>query len=650
MTGANPKVNLSQPVQPEETMISEPSKLVAEVGRVKAYRKNPERGTLPVSCTIWVHKEGLIELGNTITFITHALQVGSGINVHLDYWQPLVKPKTERKLRFNCKTFSLEKHWEYVGLPSAHLIEVDDSINGPNGIIQSLLKYIELAQNTDKTITVDLNKLRPAGHTNSLGMVATGPESFAVLFIRANQYLNEPNIEHFLAFLSSFNEVIRRGGVYKNGALTTSMPTHHPHVLEYVEAFTFKHAWLKKGASLVSDFGKFWKHKGIDLVELLVHKVNQGELWLEKITDLDGNWINLVSYKTLGEQAILRSNVCREIRIRSGETCTLGHVNAGMCNIGDLVKAFIAGMKHLIEVHKENAPGKDTLRQFIDGSIDRQVGLGVLGWANYLRLQGVTYERFIGDLTLLINHPRAQELMVRMISYFNDQGELEVSSDGFVQHIVRFRETNSELVGDIGYPSEVSNKIAWDLFMGYAAASSLARKYKLDRAFCIAPTASSSFAHEDLIGFTTAPEIAPPVYQKVERLSQILDGEGHIYDYGAVETAESVGWLDIWTMYESWQTLMDLTGLAHSISFNILEDMDTHGFNRWSKGPLLTTYYRLEIKTGHLDKTGASLLGPVGASPKPVGASSPKPVGASSSEPVGASCTIDDTGCSACAG
>jgi len=561
--------------------INEPSYLTAEVGRVKTFRLNPERGTLPVSCTIWVHKPGLVELGNTITFVTHALQVGAGINVHLDYWQTLHNaPASRPDLAFQ----GLENTWlEPAPNQIYRKLVVEDSINGPRGIVQSLMKYIELALGgTD--VLVDLSKLRPAGSTNELGMIATGPDSFSLLFIRANDYISNPSITQFLAFLSSFNEVIRRGGVYKNGALTTSMPVHHPAFEEYLKASPSVHPWLKKGASLVKNFRNYTTLKDSEILA----KINAGELWLEKLTDLSGNWITHLQYLQLGDDNILRANVCREIRIRFGETCTLGHVNAGACKPRELPRAFALTMRHLIEVHSVNAPGKDPLRQFVDGKIDRQVGLGIIGWANFLRLSGVTYREFTNALKTLVRHPHAKDGMDELIKGFTEGKSLK------------------QVAGNL----EASNpaiEIASQLFIGYAQASALAKEYGLYRAFCIAPTASSSYAHEDLEGYTTTPEIAPPIYQQVERLSQIIM-EDIVYEYGDVETVAMVGWETIWEMSELWQELMNLTGLAHSISFNLLEDMTPFDFKKWCDGPLLTTYYRLVSQTGHLDKTGAQLV------------------------------------------
>ena len=62
----------------------------------------------------------------------------------------------------------------------------------------------------------------------------------------------------------------------------------------------------------------------------------------------------------------------------------------------------------------------------------------------------------------------------------------------------------------------------------------------MDRAFAIAPTASCSYRYKDINGFTTTPEIAPPIGRYVDRDSGTLGVES--YDYGNVETAADVGW------------------------------------------------------------------------------------------------------------
>ena len=61
----------------------------------------------------------------------------------------------------------------------------------------------------------------------------------------------------------------------------------------------------------------------------------------------------------------------------------------------------------------------------------------------------------------------------------------------------------------------------------------------MDRAFAIAPTASCSYRYKDRAGYTTAPELAPPIGRTVDRDSSTFGVQ--TFDYGDVETAEEVG-------------------------------------------------------------------------------------------------------------
>ncbi len=60
------------------------------------------------------------------------------------------------------------------------------------------------------------------------------------------------------------------------------------------------------------------------------------------------------------------------------------------------------------------------------------------------------------------------------------------------------------------------------------------------RAFAIAPTASCSYRSKDVDGFTSTPEIAPPISRTVDRDSGTFGVQ--TYNYGEVEVASEVGW------------------------------------------------------------------------------------------------------------
>ena len=96
----------------------------------------------------------------------------------------------------------------------------------------------------------------------------------------------------------------------------------------------------------------------------------------------------------------------------------------------------------------------------------------------------------------------------------------------------------------------------------------------MERAFTIAPTASCSYRYTDLQGFTTAPEIAPPIARHVDRDSGTFGVES--FDYGPVETAYECGWDAYKKVADEICRCFDNTGLFHGYSFNSWSDVVTY--------------------------------------------------------------------------
>ena len=78
--------------------------------------------------------------------------------------------------------------------------------------------------------------------------------------------------------------------------------------------------------------------------------------------------------------------------------------------------------------------------------------------------------------------------------------------------------------------------LAREFACAIAGAANVARANGMDRAFTIAPTASCSYNYTDLDGYTTCPEIAPPISRHVDRDSGTFGVQ--TYDYGDVEIAQ----------------------------------------------------------------------------------------------------------------
>ena len=126
------------------------------------------------------------------------------------------------------------------------------------------------------------------------------------------------------------------------------------------------------------------------------------------------------------------------------------------------------------------------------------------------------------------------------------------------------------------------------------------------RSFAIAPTASCSYRSQDLEGFTSTPEIAPPISRTVDRDS----GEFGVkrYDYGDVEIASEVGWDDYKRVADGIITILNKTGLLHGYSFNSWSDMVTYDeafIADWLNSPQTSLYYSLQVMSDVQDKSDA---------------------------------------------
>jgi hypothetical protein len=131
---------------------------------------------------------------------------------------------------------------------------------------------------------------------------------------------------------------------------------------------------------------------------------------------------------------------------------------------------------------------------------------------------------------------------------------------------------------------------------GIEAAAKIAREHGMHRAFCIAPTASCSYRYLDKKGFTTAPEIAPPIGRLVDRDSGTFGVES--FDYGEVEIAEQVGWNTYVLVVNELVRLYQATGLFHGYSMNTWGDLVTYDrklLSDWLASPQTSMYYSLQV-------------------------------------------------------
>lgn len=409
----------------------------------------------------------------------------------------------------------------------------EDSMEGPNGI-EASWRFVSYALRHGAGVSVHLSKLRPRGEENGKGLVSSGPVSFAEIY-------------------SSLNSILRRGGLYKNGAVTLHLDLCHPDVLEFIETPRDRLPWAKRCVDLN---WTMWCEASGQVKNALIAAIRRGDVWLNKIR-----------IDPFGRR--LYGNVCLEVYLPSRGTCLLQHVNLGACQISEIVPAFEAAMTQLCLLHPKTEVGKGD-SEYLPPTVDRQVGLGMLGLANLLATEGVTYKQ--------------------LADAFDDF----LSND----HLGYLESVDPKLI--------TAYSIAQALEDGITAAAKVARRYQMDRAFAIAPTASCSYRYKDRRGFTTCPEIAPPISREVDRDSGTFGVQS--FDYGPVETASEVGWDDFYRVANHICRLLRDTGLFHGYSMNTWSDamvVDIDFIESWLVGPQTSIYYSLQVQADTQDKTSA---------------------------------------------
>ena len=394
---------------------------------------------------------------------------------------------------------------------SCTVIEVQDSMDHGQDSIEASWRFVSHALRYGAGVAVHLSQLRARGTENGKGLVASGPVSFGKIY-------------------SCLNEQLRRGGVYKNGAVVLHIDIDHSDILEFVTTPRHELPWAKRCVNVTT---ALWDKADDEVKNEILKGIARGDIWLAKIR-----------YDQHGHRIF--ANVCLEVFLRSRGTCLLQHVNLGACRPEDISTAFAVGMSELIELHAKT--GVEKTGEYLTQEADRQVGLGVLGLANLLALEEITYAQF------------------------------------------------ADALDEMPEATHQATKLVAQIRAGFSVAASLARAANMDRAFAIAPTASCSYRYTDRAGYTTAPEIAPPIGRTVDRDSSTFGVQQ--FDYGNVETADSVGWENYFRVCNGIVQMMHDTGLSHGYSFNSWSDVvqyDEDFVQSWLASPQTSLYYSLQV-------------------------------------------------------
>ena len=396
-------------------------------------------------------------------------------------------------------------------------------MEGENGI-EASWRYVSHGLRFGAGVAVHLSKLRPKGAENGKGLTASGPVSFGKIY-------------------SSLNETLRRGGIYKNGAVVLHLDLCHPDIYEFITTPRAELPWVKRCVDIDSGW---WQSCDNKVKDALLYGIKSGDIWLNKV-------------KLTQEGERIYGNVCLEVYLPSRGTCLLQHVNLSACSAGELKSSFVQGMSELCELHSRTGVG--ATGEYLPATVDRQVGLGILGLANFLKKNKITYEQW-----------------GRALGVVNDGGAIVTSTE----HLAKiFKEAID-------------------------AAAEIAKENNMVRAFAIAPTASCSYRSKDLDGYTATPEIAPPIARSVDRDSGTF-GVEH-YEYGNVEIASEVGWDAYKKVADELMIMYNNTGLLHGYSFNSWSDVVTYDrefVEEWLLSPQTSLYYSLQVMGDTQDKTDA---------------------------------------------
>ncbi|MDF5715480.1 MAG: hypothetical protein PUP93_16745 [Rhizonema sp. NSF051] len=320
-------------------------------------------------------------------------------------------------------------------------------------------------------------------------------------------------------------------------------------------------AWVGAGSLHAGDFLRVQDHR---VPKNFVEKEFDPERYLDEILAIEPAGEEEVFDCTIPKSHCFDGNDffvhnCMGILLAHKASCLISHANAGRCKTpADLGKALCKTTEFVCQIHEEwRQHTKANPDLYLPREDDKQIAIGWLGWANFLRQQGVTYEEHVAAL---------KAYRLEKITEYLDAGG-----------------------------SELAMEIACELHDAYEDAATIARSHGLERAFTIEPTQRCYRDYLDNDGFTACRNIDPPFSQIQFRDSGVYGDE--MLNHGEVEIIADVGHDLHQEHWEEWQYLMDKTGLPHAMSFDLYKTIDMKWFRDFVvRSPLVSTYYNMAAK------------------------------------------------------
>ena len=119
---------------------------------------------------------------------------------------------------------------------SCTVFVVDNEMDGPEGI-EASWRFVSHALRYGAGCAVHLSRLDPKGFERPSGVTASGPVSFGKIY-------------------STLNEILRRGGIYKNGAVVLHLDLNHPDALEFIQTPRHELLGLNDASTLQMNGGR----------------------------------------------------------------------------------------------------------------------------------------------------------------------------------------------------------------------------------------------------------------------------------------------------------------------------------------------------------------------------------------------------------
>jgi hypothetical protein len=473
--------------------------IVTAPARIRKYEANKGSRLLPSSCTLYVYDNFF----NCIDFCTRALRNGAGVKVVFPENFELDQPRE----------IQLTRVYSYA---EADMV-VEDSLNS----------FLEVMHNL-RSGKIFMN-MRPADEK------ASGPDSFYACYEVFCRYLANPSIYGLLYALGTLNEVVKKGG-YKRGIITSSMPTTCKYFEEYAKCRIYDIPGAHKKSIIVHSLEK---------ADLILDTIRKDSTFLEKPA-FDGSY----------------ANVCVGIYLKHRGTCLIYRINlAQVTHFDEIPEAMVEGMARLIALREEwRKSSNEDVSIYRPLEEDRQVALDMMGLANLLCLEGITYAEFVDTLEKL------------------------------------------DILDSL--PDTKSKRLVQALVKGYELSKAVALQAGLERAHCIEPAQSHAYEEVDRTGmYTVCRGIWAPLGQLVERQSETFGSQ--TYWHGPVETAAQLGPELHFRLCNAWQKLMNRHGLPHAISYDNYFKPDLDMLTNWYNSDLRTVYYNFSevISQQYLRKT-----------------------------------------------